>query len=155
MRKEARKAVYREFTKALSGLCPMFAHAGEQDAFSDYIYHWRFCDDLTFFLCLHLSPKSYKDCFMVECAWTNGIAPPVLCQWYPELREPDFLKDGRFRLPQLWRNEWDSKVEPWWDVSGPFEQKAKEESEDAVRKVHDYALPVFLKIAALRGLELS
>jgi hypothetical protein len=71
-------------------------------------------------------------------------------------------------LPQLWRGKWGSALEPWWEFGNLLTLNNSEESysdeetqrrveaipmlvEDAVRKITEYAIPLFQRIAAARA----
>ncbi len=131
------------------------------------LYVWRFSRDLNFFVYLLPNPKSYRDSFMIEIAWSSGEFPRK--DALQDSRGLNGLSDGRVRLPVLWRERWESAVEPWWKLGGSVSLGSTEEfySEeetrrrlarvpervaDALEKINQYALPLFERIASERQL---
>lgn len=139
---------------------------GSESAGAD-VYVWHFSRDLNFFVYLLPNPKSYRDSFMVELAWSSSEFPKnAALQKNKELKS---FSDGRIRLPVLWREQWASAVEPWWELGDSLSAESSEEfySEEETRrrlarvpesvtnvleKIKKYALPFFERIASEREL---
>lgn len=81
----------------------------------DSLYLWNFSRSLKFYVFLQLSPKPEQDSFTVELACSSGDFP-----FSHAALGPTPQNDGsvRFRLPQLYRDEWRPKTgwEPWWRI---------------------------------------
>jgi len=164
MRKELVRAVRETFRQAIER-GRRFTYTKERGAAGSDIYVWRYSANLNFFLYLLPSPKSYHDRFMIELAWSNGTSFPERAPLQNKQRL-DLESDGRIRLPSLWREQWKSALEPWWEL-GPSAVNSGEafdtEEEigrrlarvpavvsDVVEKLGEYGIPFFQRIAEER-----
>jgi hypothetical protein len=86
----------------------------------DILYVWSFSQSLKFYIYLAISQKSFQDSFTVELACSAADFP-----FSHAALGPTPQKDGsvRFRLPQLYRDEWRPRTgwEPWWWIGPPKE----------------------------------
>ena len=167
MRTQALKLLRQEFRRLLLNRCHMFRYdAAYRGSPGADLYLWQISSNLNCFIHLLPNPKSYRDSFMVELAWSGGEYP--IQAPLQNMRKLNVLSDGRVRLPDLWREQWPSAVEPWWELGssltatneGTFytdEETARRVDAvpkgalDAVDKIEKYAIPLFHKIAAERA----
>lgn len=89
----------------------------------DLLYVWKVAEGLRCYIYLGVSQKSYRDSFTVELACSTSDFPFTHAALGTSPQ-----KDGsvRFRLPQLYREEWRSKTawEPqWWIGPPPISQE--------------------------------
>lgn len=130
------------------------------------LYMWHVTNDLRCFVLLLPNPKSHRDSFMIELAWSSsGFPENAPLQRSQRL---DTVGDGRLRLPQLWREKWSSALEAWWEFGDSLTLNNSEQfysdeetqrrvkaipalAEDAVTKITEYALPLFQRISAARA----
>ncbi len=102
------------------------------------LYKWEFGQDLNFYVSLQLSVKMYQDSFTVELACSKAEFPSNQLALGPK-----DVRDGsvRFRLPELYREEWRSTLrqQPWWWI-GP-KVTPKEVTSRAVARASSGALP--------------
>jgi hypothetical protein len=86
------------------------------------LYAWTRRPDLCCYIYLQISTKDYQDCFMVELSCSRGEFPINLVAY-----GPDNIRNGsvRFRLPELYREEWshESRTVPWWSIGPQTEAK--------------------------------
>jgi hypothetical protein len=166
MRKEVLRRLREEFKQKIEADGD-FLHATENGgAPGSDLYIWKFSPELTFFVYLLPNPKSYHDAFMVELGWTSGTQFPRQAPMQNKQRL-DLRVDGRIRLPSLWREQWRSALEPWWetghslasDIGDEFYTEKEtlrrvaavpELVEDAIKKIEEYGIPFFQRIAAER-----
>jgi hypothetical protein len=165
MRKEVLRAVRENFRRTIeSG--GRFRRAEDRGDPGSDIYVWKFSDDLNCFVYLLPNPKSYKDAFMIELGWSSGPSFPATTRLQNKSRL-DFQSDGRIRLPSLWREQWKSALEPWWELgrrlSMDFGDAFDSEEEtlsrvarvpeavaDAINKLEEYGIPFFHRVAQER-----
>jgi hypothetical protein len=131
----------------------------------ELLYKWDTEEGLSFFIALIISPKSLKNCFMVEIACsTSGSLPRKLIFQSPDPRR----KNVRYRLPIFWANEWSNATEPWWwigerpsleqlmEEGGLLEHKCDirretaKQVDDAVAKIKKFALPFFEDVRSIQ-----
>lgn len=130
------------------------------------LYIWKFSPQLNFFVYLFPNPKSYRDAFMVELGWGSGHLFPRKVPMQNKQRL-NLHVDGRLRLPSLWREQWKSILEPWWETGRSLaadtgdEFYSEEETlrrvamvpelvADVIEKIEKYGTPFFQKIASER-----
>lgn len=130
------------------------------------LYVRRLASDLSVFISLVPNQKAYRDSFMIELGWGNSDRPKSVR--FANKASINFQEDGTVRLPVLWREQWDSALEPWWEIGGSLslgnlgEYYSEAEIQrrfsaipgtvrDAVAKIRTYALPLFRTIATSRG----
>lgn len=165
MRKEVLRAVRENFRQKIESGGRFRRSEDRGDPGSD-IYVWKFSDDLNCFVCLLPNPKSYKDTFMVELGWSNRPSFPATARL--QIRSQlDFQSDGRIRLPSLWREQWNSALEPWWELGRGLSMdfgtvfdseeetlrrvaKVPEAVADAIDKLEKYGIPFFHRVAEER-----
>ena len=164
MRKEVLRAIRESFRRKIeSG--GRFRHAADRGAPGSDIYVWKFADDLSCFVYLLPSSKSYRDEFIVELGWSSGPSFPATAKLQTRSRV-DFQSDGRIRLPSLWREQWKSALEPWWELGrGPSvlgdafyseEETLRrvtgvpEVVADAIDKLEKYGIPFLHRVAEER-----
>jgi hypothetical protein len=165
MRKEVLRAVRESFRRKIeSG--GRFRHGDDRGAPGSDIYVWKFSDDLNCFVYLLPSSKSYQDAFIVELGWSSGPSFPATARLQNKSRL-DFQSDGRLRLPSLWREQWKSALEPWWelgrglsvDLGNSFYSeeetlrrvaKVPEAVADAIDKLEKYGIPFLHRVAEER-----
>ena len=114
MRARLAKAVRDNFARRMQAELPQFVPSRSKPVPpGDSLYLWNFSRSLKFYVFLQLSPKPKQDSFTVELACSSGDFP-----FSHAALGPTPQKDGsvRFRLPQLYRDEWRPKTgwEPWW-----------------------------------------
>src|SRR5262249_37091876 len=107
--------------------------------------------------------------FILELGWSSASSFPKTLPLQKKQRL-DLQSDGRIRLPSLWREDWPSAVEPWWQAGSSVnadtgeEFYTNEETErrvarvpelvkDAINRLQKYGIPFFEKIAAARQAE--
>lgn len=170
MRKELLKGVREELNKLLPARCGFFKRSiryrepGRPD-----VYVWNAAPELSFFVYLLPNPKSYKDSFMIELGWSKGGPPPLDVWRNKEKEHLDPQWEGRIRMPKLWREQWRSALEPWWELGeslgaeDPEQFYSEAETQrrsaripavvtDVVNRIERYAVPFFQRIARERGL---
>jgi hypothetical protein len=165
MRKEVLRAVRSDFRRKIeSG--DKFRHTGDRGSPGSDIYVWEFSDDLNCFVYLLPSPKSYQDAFIIELGWSSGLSFPAKARLQNKNRL-DFHADGRIRLPSLWREQWKSALEPWWELGLGLSVElgdafySKEETllrvarvpeavTDAINKLDAYGIPFLHRVAEER-----
>jgi hypothetical protein len=119
MRSSLAKAVRNSFSREIAEQNPEFVpERSEQVPAGDRLFVWSFAENLRFYIYLQINQKSHQDSFTVELACSSSRFP----FGHPALG-PTPRKDGsvRFRLPQLYRDEWRPKTawEPWWWIGPP------------------------------------
>jgi hypothetical protein len=139
MRSELAKAVKKDFSRRFLQQFHGFVPQEPTGALrGGLLYKWQHSPDLSCFVYLQISQKMYQDCFMVEIACSKGEFPIHLVAF-----DPNEVRDGsvRFRLPELYRDEWRqrSRRVPWWWI-GP-EITPKEITARAMARVDSGALP--------------
>ncbi|HKI10502.1 MAG TPA: hypothetical protein VKA02_00205 [Candidatus Acidoferrum sp.] len=83
----------------------------------DRLFGWQMAPDMNAYIYLFISPKYNQDRFAIELACSAGEFPMQMA------REPSHTERGavRFRLPQLYKDQWPKRNwEPMWEV-GPHE----------------------------------
>lgn len=167
MRKELIRKTREHFKGLLTSELEGFSHASAASAApgSD-LYAKKIADDLALFIRLVPNPKPYRDSFMIELGWSRSKFPTgarVTDKW-----NIDPMQDAALRLPVLWREQWSSPLEPWWEIGAALSLETSQEHysgaeterrltllpslvKDAVEKVRQYAIPLFRTIAAARG----
>lgn len=167
MRKQVLRLLRVEFSHLLLGRFAMFRKDPVfKTSFGDDLYVWRFSSELSFFIYLLPNPRSYLDSFMVELGWSKRDYPMRAPLQHGS--RPDTNSDGRIRLPNLWREEWASAREPWWEVGAPLmasddvddffsEQETLQRTKavpkvviNAMDRIEKYAIPFFKSIAVAR-----
>jgi hypothetical protein len=166
MRKQVLRLLREHFKRELeSGGKFLLATEKRGSADSD-VYVWKLSEDLTFFVYLLPNPKSYRDTFMVELGWSKGPSFPRH-EPLTNKQRLDVLHDGRIRLPSLWRDQWKSALEPWWEAGSSISASTREdfyaEEEtvrrvaevprlvaDAMDKLQEHGIPLFQRIVAER-----
>lgn len=165
MRKQVLRHVRKEFKQKIEGRGRFLQCADNGGPGSD-LYIWKFSPELTFFIYLLPNPKSYRDAFMVELGWSSGTHFPRHAPMQNKERL-DLRADGRIRLPALWREQWRSTLEPWWETGHSLASdtgdefyteeetlrrvaKVPELVADAIVKIEEYGIPFFQKIASER-----
>ena len=118
MRARLAKVVRDSFAHRMQAELPQFVPSRSKPVPpGDSLYLWNFSRSLKFYVFLQLSQRPDQDSFTVELACSSGDFPFSHAALG---RTPQ--KDGsvRFRLPQLYRDEWRPKTgwEPWWWI-GP------------------------------------
>ncbi len=167
MRKQVLRSLREGFDQQIRSRFSTFSRAGENEgAPGSDVYVWKFSDNLNFFVYMLPNPKAYHDTFMIELGWSNRQTFPKPAPLQNKERL-DLRSDGRIRLPSLWREQWRSALEPWWEVGGSLtadsgeEFYAEEETlrrvakvpelvEDAIGKLQKYGIPFFERVAAER-----
>lgn len=166
MRKQVLRRLREEFKRKIEASGKFLHSADNGGAAGSDLYIWKFSPELNFFVYLLPNPKSYRDTFMVELGWSSGTLFPRSAPMQNKQRL-DLCADGRIRLPSLWREQWASALEPWWetghslaaDTGGEF--YAEEETKrrvakvpelvaDAIQKLQKYGMPLFERVAAER-----
>ena len=137
-------------------------------------WQWRVTDNLTFFVLLQ--PIDYLDQFTLEIAWSESGDFP----WGAMGKKKVERAKGRLRLPDLWTQ---GPVEFLWDVDpaktaatklyleslrtekalaapkdSPDEEvlpRVRALAHEAVDKLEQYGLPLFLQVAEVRGLKIE
>ena len=120
MRSPLAKAVRNSFSRRMQEELPQFVPVKSEHAVpGDLLYVWKFSQELKFYIYLEISQKSYQDSFTVELACSAADFP-----FSHAALGPTPQKDGsvRFRLPQLYRDEWRPGTgwEPWWWIGSPI-----------------------------------
>jgi len=114
MRARLAKAVRDYFARKMQAELPQFVPSRSKPVpQGDSLYLWDFSRSLKFYVFLQVNQKPGQDSFTVELACSSGDFP-----FSHAALGPTQQKDGsvRFRLPQLYRDEWRPKTgwEPWW-----------------------------------------
>lgn len=164
MRKEVLRAVRETFRRKIEN-GGRFQHAEDRGAHGSDIYVWKLSDDLNCFVYLLPSPKSYQDAFVIELGWSGSPSFPATSRLQNKSRL-DFQSDGRIRLPGLWREQWKSALEPWWELGrGPSVlgdafyseeetlrrvARVPEAVADAIDKLEKYGIPFLHRVAEER-----
>lgn len=147
MRSPLGKTVRNTFERCMKDALPQFLsvkskHSGP----GDLLYVWKFSPGINFYVYLEISPKPQHDSFTVELACSANEFPfsHAALGTTPQ-------KDGsvRFRLPQLYRDEWRPRTawEPWWWIGPPtvpqeVTAKAVERVTAGKRPLIDEGMPV-------------
>ena len=138
MRAKLAKAVRETFARKLQEALPQFIPVESQRDSGNRLYKWGVAPDVNFYVYLQLSAKSHEDSFTIELGCSRREYP-----FDHGARDPNHEKDGavRFRLPQLYREEWRPKTgrEPWWWI-GP-QKSAKESIARTMERVKSGKLP--------------
>jgi hypothetical protein len=166
MRKDVLKELRKQFGIEVSRRCKKFVPVvGYRGSPGSDLFVWDSTDDLKRFVLLLPNPKPYRDSFMVELAWSGATFPekaPLQSK-----QRLNAVVDGRIRLPQLWRENWSSALEPWWEAGDSLTvdnterfYSAEETSRrmkavgslacDAAEKIAEYAIPFFERVADAR-----
>ena len=125
MRSPLGKALRKSFSSKVQHSLQHFVSVKENSLLpGDLLYVWRFRPNLNFYILLSISQKFHDDSFTVELACSADDFP-----FTHAALGPNPQKDGsvRFRLPQLYRDEWRPRSgwEPRWWI-GPPRQPALE-----------------------------
>jgi hypothetical protein len=164
MRKEVLRAIRERFRRKIES-DGRFRHAEDRGAAGSDIYVCKFSDDLNCFVYLLPSSKSYRDEFMVELGWSSSPSFPATARLQTK-SHLDFQSDGRIRLPSLWREQWKSALQPWWELGpGPSVlgdafyseeetllrvARVPEAVADAIDKLEKYGIPFLHRVAEER-----
>jgi hypothetical protein len=115
---EIAKAVREEFAREVrKELVQFVAVETPNIPAGDCLFNWQIGPGMNAYIYLFTSPKYNQDRFAVEPACSAGEFPLQMP------REPSFEAQGavRFRLPQLYKDQWPKKNwEPMWEV-GPHD----------------------------------
>jgi hypothetical protein len=166
MRKQVLRLLRENFKRELESGGKFLQSAEHRGSPGSDLYVWKFSQGLNFFVYLLPNPKSYHDAFMIELGWSSGVLFPSHAPLQNKQRL-DLRSEGRVRLPSLWREQWTSAVEPWWEVGRSLAADTGEEFyteeetarrvakvpelvADAIEKLQTYGTPLFNKIAAER-----
>jgi hypothetical protein len=119
MRPSLIEAVGRSFAHCVAIELPQFASVKSKQALpGDQLFVWEFSPDLRFYIYLQINQTPNEDSFTVELACSTSDFP-----FSHAALGPTPQKDGsvRFRLPQLYKDEWRPKSawEPWWWIGEP------------------------------------
>jgi hypothetical protein len=119
MRAKIAKAVREVFASKLRQEIPQFVLVETQRTRpGDRLFSWRMNSDASAYIYLFISPKYNQDRFSVELACSAGEFPMQMP------RQPNSGEQNgpiRFRLPQLYKDQWPKKNwEPMWEV-GPHD----------------------------------
>jgi len=118
MRTKIAKAVREVFARKLQQELGRFAPVERQRICAgDRLFGWQIAPDVNAYIYLFISPKYNQDRFAVELACSAGEFPVQMA------RQPSYKISGavRFRLPQLYKDQWPKKNwEPMWEV-GPHD----------------------------------
>ena len=164
MRKEAVRALRAEFRRSIE-TTGQFRLTKEHGAPGSDIYVASLAPNIYGFVELVPNPKSYTDSFMIELAWGSKPEFPTRAPLQHK-RQLNVGVDGRIRLPNLWREDWASALEPWWELGpGLLELGDAFDSEeetrrrvanvpdavaDAVDRLRRYGMPFFQRVASER-----
>ena len=152
MRSPLGKAVRDSFSRKMLEELPQFLlTTAKQPLPGDLLYVWNFAQDLRFYIYLEISQKSYEDSFTVELACSPNDFPfsHAALGTAPQ-------KEGivRFRLPQLYRDEWRPRTgwEPRWWIGAPIlpeevTSKAVARAVAGKRSLMDEHLPIELALS--------
>ena len=104
---------------------------------------------------------------MIELGWSSGPSFPAMARLQNKSRL-DFQSDGRIRLPSLWREQWKSALEPWWELGrGPSAlgdafyseeetlrrvARVPEAVADAIDKLEKYGIPFLCRVVDVKAL---
>jgi hypothetical protein len=118
MRSEIGRLVRKSFSSKMRELLPQFLEEKPSGALlGGLLYRWQATKNLNCFVYLQVSQKMYHECFMVELSCS-----PVEFPLDRVAFDPNDTTGGRvrFRLPELYREEWREKSRrvPWWWI-GP------------------------------------
>jgi hypothetical protein len=146
MRSQLATAVRDAFSRHIQQF-PQFAPIEPTGALQGgLLYRWQRATDLNCYIYLQISAKDYQDSFMVELSCARGEFPINLVAF-----GPNEVRDGcvRFRLPELYRQEWGDKSRrvPWWWIGPPVvpqevTAKAVERAVAGKRPLIDEGLPI-------------
>ena len=118
MRTEIAKAVRKIFAQKVQQELGHFSLLPSRKIRAgDLLFRWEIRSDLNAYIYVFLSPKDNQDKFAIELACSAGEFPLQMA------RDPAVQKEGavRFRLPQLYKDEWPKRNwEPMWEI-GPHE----------------------------------
>jgi hypothetical protein len=139
MRTQLAKAVRQGFSGKMQQELPQFVKVeSKASAPGGLLYKWEFGPGLNFYVCLQLSVKMYQDSFTVELACSKSEFPSNQLAL-----GPNDVRNGsvRFRLPELYREEWRSTLrqQPWWWI-GP-KVTPQEVTSRAVTRASSATLP--------------
>lgn len=129
------------------------------------VYVWAVTADVNAFVQLVPTSKATRDEFMIELAWGKDGVYPMRSELQNKQRL-DVTIDARIRLPSLWREQWRSALEPWWQL-GPSAVRTGDEFytddeidrrlarisalvEDVAVRLDAYGIPLFERVAASR-----
>lgn len=130
MRPPLAKAVLKSFSSRISEELSQFSTQEPVGALvGGLLYRWSLPSNLVCYIYIQLSAKD--DSFMVELSCSKGEFPINLVAFGPhDVREGCI----RFRLPELYRQEWahNSRRVPWWWIGAPT--KAGQVTETAVER---------------------
>jgi hypothetical protein len=118
MRAKIAKAVREVFASKLRHEIPQFVLVETRRTRpGDCLFSWRMNPHANAYIYLFISPKYNQDKFAIELACATGEFPMQMP------REPRSQANGavRFRLPQLYKDQWPkANWEPMWEV-GPHD----------------------------------
>lgn len=116
MRSEVAKNVRKIFQRELQREIPQFTPIKDTNVRGgDSLFRWQIHTGMNAYIYLFVSPKYGQDRFAIDLACSPGEFPKQMP------RGPSDEKNGsvRFRLPQLYKDQWPRKNwEPMWEV-GP------------------------------------
>jgi len=145
MRTQLAKSLRDSFSKHVQTEFPGFAAVEPTDALmGGLLFRQWFPAELSCFIYLQVSAKD--DSFMVELSCSKGEFPINLVAF-----GPNDIRGGcvRFRLPELYREEWTQKVRrvPWWWIGPPtvareVTAKAVERAVAGKRPLTDEGMPI-------------
>jgi hypothetical protein len=147
MRSQLATAVRDIFSRHMKQEFSQFSPIEPTDALlGGLLYQWPRARNLTCYIYLQISAKDYQDSFMVELSCSRGEFPINLVAF-----GPSDIRDGcvRFRLPELYRQEWSHKSRrvPWWWIRPPVipqevTAKAVERATVGKRPLIDEGMPI-------------
>ena len=116
MRAKIAKAVRVAFARKVQQEIPQFLPVETRRIRAgDRLFIWQIGPDMNAYIYLFISPKYNQDKFTVDLACSGGEFP-LKTSWGPNDQKDDVI---RFRLPQLYKNQWPKRNwEPLWEV-GP------------------------------------
>lgn len=118
MRSQLATAVRDAFSRLVKQEFPQFVQIEPMGALrGGLLYKWQRAQNVSCFVYLQISAKM-QDSFMVELSCSEGEFPLNLVA-----HGPNDVREGsvRFRLPELYREEWAAKTRrvPWWWIGPP------------------------------------
>lgn len=122
---ELRELVADRFRKELKNELPEFEHIDTPEIFTSdsQVYVWSLKQRLSFFIRLILNPKPWEQSFMIEIGWNVEKRFPAnqIGKWIGVEVPAPTCAAGLFRLPMLYKEKWQSSLEPWWCLGpGPL-----------------------------------